>query len=159
MLSNSNESALRAAVEGFNDPDGRERWLDLYSPYVVLHGYPRGLEGHDGARRFYEQLWTAFPDARLSLDDLIESGDRIAIRYRLAGVNESEFYGSGATGASTEIEGMAWIKFADGQAIEVWQTSGTLDMIVRLSARASQAPRRSASAEAAALKLEERGDL
>ena len=158
-MSNSNESALRAAVEGFNDPGGHERWLDLYSPYVVLHGYPRALEGHDGARRFYEQLWTVFPDARLTLDDLIESGDRIAIRYRLAGVNESEFYGSGGTGATTEIDGMAWIKFADGHAIEVWQTSGTLDMIVRLSARASQAPRRSASAEAAALKLEERGDL
>ena len=60
-MSNSNESALRAAVEGFNDPDGRERWLDLYSPYVVLHGYPRGLEGHDGARRFYGQAASAAP--------------------------------------------------------------------------------------------------
>jgi predicted ester cyclase len=158
-LSNSNESALRAAVEGFNDPDGRERWLDLYSPYVVLHGYPRGLEGHDGARRFYEQLWAAFPDARLSLEDLLENGDRIAIRYRLAGVHESDFYGSQGTGATTEIEGMAWIRFADGQAVEVWQTSATLEMVVQLSARAARAPRRSASAEAAALKWEERGDL
>jgi len=158
-LSNSNESALRAAVEGFNDPDERERWLDLYSPYVVLHGYPRGLEGHDGARRFYEQLWAAFPDARLTIEDLIESGDRIAIRYRLSGIDESASYGSGPSGSGTEIEGMAWIRFADGQAVEVWQTSGTLDMLVRLSARASGVPRRSASAEAAALKLEERGDL
>jgi predicted ester cyclase len=158
-LSNSNESALRAAVEGFNDPDERERWLDLYSPYVVLHGYPRGLEGHDGARRFYEQLWTAFPDARLTLEDVIEAGDRIAIRYRLSGIDESASYGAGASGNVTEIEGMAWIRFADGQAVEVWQTSGTLDTLVRLSARASSAPRRSASAEAAALKLEERGDL
>jgi predicted ester cyclase len=158
-LSNSNESALRAAVEGFNDPDERERWLDLYSPYVVLHGYPRGLEGHDGARRFYEQLWAAFPDARLTLEDLIESGDRIAIRYRLSGIAEPESYGSAPGGSVNGIEGMAWIRFVDGQAVEVWQTSGTLEMLVRLSARASGAPRRSASAEAAALKLQERGDL
>jgi predicted ester cyclase len=158
-LSNSNESALRAAVEGFNDPVGRERWLDLYSPYVVLHGYPRGLEGHDGARRFYEQLWAAFPDARLTLEDLIESGDRVAIRYRLSGIHESAPHGSDPTDSVTELAGMAWIRFADGHAVEVWQTSGTLDTVVRLSARASGAPRRSASAEAAALKLEERGDL
>jgi predicted ester cyclase len=158
-LSNSNESALRAAVDGFNDPQGHERWLDLYSPYVVLHGYPRGLEGHDGARRFYEQLWSAFPDARLSLEDVLEADERVAIRYRLSGVHESDFYGSQATGTSTEIEGMAWIRFADGHAAKVWQTSGTLDMVVRLSARASETPRRSASAEAAALKLEERGEL
>jgi len=116
-LSISNESALRAAVEGFNDPAGHERWLDLYGPYVTLHGYPRGLEGADGARRFYEQLWSAFPDARLSLQDLLEAGDRVAIRYKLLGVHASEFYGSRATGISTEIEGMAWIRFADGQAI------------------------------------------
>jgi hypothetical protein len=54
---------------------------------------------------------------------------------------------------------MAWIQFADGHAVEVWQTSGTLDTVVRLAARASLAPRRSASAEAAALKLEERDEL
>ena len=126
---------------------------------MVLHGYPRGLGGHDGARRFYEQLWWEFPDARLSIQDLVEAGDRIAIRYCLSGVHEAEFYGSRGTGETTEIEGMAWIRFAEGQAVEVWQTSGTLDMVVRLSARASGAPRRSASAEAAALKLEERGDL
>ena len=158
-MSISNESALRAAVEGFNDPERREQWLDLYSPYVILHGYPRGLEGHDGARHFYEQLWSAFPDARLSLEDVLETGDRVAIRYTLHGVHANEFYGTRATGVPTEIEGMAWIRFADGQAIEVWQTSGTLDTIVRLAARASPAPRRSASAEAAALKLEERDEL
>ena len=158
-MSISNESALRAAVEGFNDPERHEQWLDLYSPYVTLHGYPRGLEGHDGARHFYEQLWSAFPDARLSLKDVLETDDRVAIRYTLHGVHANEFYGTRATGVTTEIEGMAWIRFADGQAIEVWQTSGTLDTIVRLAARASPAPRRSASAEAAALKLEERGEL
>jgi len=158
-LSISNEGALRAAVEGFNDPAGHERWLDLYSAYVTLHGYPRGLEGHDGARRFYEQLWSAFPDARLSLEDVLEADDRVAIRYKLHGVHANEFYGSRGTGTSTEIEGMAWIRFADGQAVEVWQTSGTLDTIVRLGARASRAPRRSASAEAAALKLQERDEL
>lgn len=158
-MSISNESALRAAVEGFNDPEGHERWLDLYGPYVILHGYPRGLEGHDGARRFYEQLWSAFPDARLSLEDVLEADDRVAIRYTLHGVHANEFYGSRATGVTTEIEGMAWIQFADGHAVEVWQTSGTLDTVVRLAARASLAPRRSASAEAAALKLEERDEL
>jgi predicted ester cyclase len=158
-LSTSNETALRDAVAGFNDPEGHERWLDLYSPYVTLHGYPRGLEGHDGARRFYEQLWSAFPDARLSLQDVLQADDRVAIRYKLDGVHANEFYGSRATGVPTEIEGMAWIRFADGVAVEVWQTSGTLDTVVRLAARASLAPRRSASADAAALKLEERGEL
>ena len=55
----TNEAALRTAVEAFNDPLHREDYLELYAPDVILHGYPRDLAGRDGARTFYSQLWTA----------------------------------------------------------------------------------------------------
>ncbi len=152
----SNEATLRAAVEAFNDPPRREHYLDLYGAEVVLHGYPRGLAGLDGVRSFYGQLWAAFPDARLILDDVLTSGDQLAARYRLSGVQARDFYGAPGTTRPTEPEGMAWLRFQGGRVTEVWQTSGTLDTILRLAARASEAPRRSASAEAAALRWEER---
>lgn len=155
-MSDTNEGALRRAVEAFNDPERREAYLELYAPSVVLHGYPRDLAGVEGARTFYTQLWAAFPDARLAVDDVIEGGDRLAARYRLSGVQARDFYGAPVTGANAEMEGMAWLRFQDGRAVEVWQASGTLDTLTRLAARASQAPRRpSASAEAAALRWEE----
>ena len=110
-----------------------------------------------GARSFYSQLWAAFPDARLSVEDVIAEDDRVAARYRLSGVQARDFYGAPVTGESAEMEGMAWLRFQDGRAVEVWQASGTLDTLTRLAARASQAPQRpSASAEAAALRWEER---
>ncbi len=153
----TNEAALRTAVEAFNDPARREAYLELYAPGVVLHGYPRGLAGLEGARSFYSQLWAAFPDARLSVEDVIAEDDRVAARYRLSGVQARDFYGAPVTGESAEMEGMAWLRFQDGRAVEVWQASGTLDTLTRLAARASQAPQRpSASAEAAALRWEER---
>ncbi len=153
----TNEAALRAAVAAFNDPHGREGYLKLYSDDVVLHGYPRGLVGLDGARSFYAQLWEAFPDARLNIEEVIGADDQIAARYRLSGMQASDFYGSPSTGDATNLEGIAWLRFRDGQAVEVWQASGTLDMITRLTARAAQARLRpSASAEAAALRWEER---
>ena len=51
-MSEANEASLRRAVAAFNDPSGRERYLDLYAPGVVLHGYPAGVEGKEGARSF-----------------------------------------------------------------------------------------------------------
>jgi steroid delta-isomerase-like uncharacterized protein len=156
-MSQSNEAVLRAAVEAFNDPGTRENYLRLYARDVVLHGYPQGLAGMDGARAFYAQLWAAFPDARLGLEEVIAGDDRVAARYSLSGVQTRAFYGAPSSGGTTRIEGIAWLRFEDGQAVEVWQTSGTLDLITRLSARAAQAPTRpSASAEAAALRWEER---
>lgn len=152
-----NRAALEAAVDAFNAADKRDGYLDLYAEDVVLHGYPRGLEGREGARTFYRQLWTAFPDARLEVEDVIEAGERLAARYTLAGVQARDFYGTPVTGGETNVAGVAWMRFADGRAVEVWQASGTFDMLTRLAARAAQAPRPrpSASAEAAALRWEE----
>ena len=156
-MSETNEAALRAAVDAFNDPQNREGYLRLYAPGVVLHGYPRGLAGRDGARAFYSHLWEAFPDARLIVEDVIDADDRVAARYRLSGIQTSDFYGAPSTGETTTVEGIAWLRFQDGQAVEVWQASGTLDTLTRLTARAAEAgTRRSASAEAAALRWEER---
>ncbi len=156
-MSDRNEAALRAAADAFNDPARREEYLDLYAPDVVLHGYPRGLKGREGAKRFYSQLWSAFPDAHLIVQDVVAAGDRLAARYSLSGVQARDFYGAPVTGGPTNIEGIAWLRFDSGRAVEVWQASGTLDTLTRLSARAAQAPgpRPSASAEAAALRWEE----
>jgi predicted ester cyclase len=157
-LSESNEATLRAALEAFNDPDRRQGFLELYAPDVILHGYPRGPAGLEGARSFYSQLWRAFPDARLTVEALIGHDDQFAARYRLLGVQARDFYGAQVSVATTEVEGIAWLRFADGRVVEEWQASGTLDTLTRLAARASPAsrPLHSASAEAAALKWEER---
>ncbi len=155
-MSDSNEAALRRAVEAFNDPSRREDYLKLYAADVVLHGYPRGLAGLEGARSFYSQLWAAFPDARLTLEAVIEKDDQLAARYALSGAQAKDFYGAPVTGAAANFEGVAWLRFEAGAAVEVWQASGTLDTLTRLTARAAQTPTRpSASAEAAALRLTE----
>jgi predicted ester cyclase len=156
-MSQANEAVVRRAVTAFNDPGGRDHYLELYAPDVVLHGYPSGVEGRDGARRFYTQLWAAFPDARLRLEDTIASGDRLAARYTLTGIQAQDFYGAPLSSGATKIEGMTWLHFRDGRAVEVWQVSGTPDTLTRLSARAATAPRRhSASADAAAIRWEEK---
>jgi predicted ester cyclase len=155
-MSEANEASLRRAVAAFNDPSGRERYLDLYAPGVVLHGYPAGVEGKEGARSFYSQLWAAFPDARLNLEETIANEDDVAARYTLTGIQAQDFYGAPVVGGPTKVEGMTWLHFGNGRVVEVWQVSGTLDTLTRLSARAARAPaRQSASAGAAALRWEE----
>ncbi|MGH2874353.1 MAG: ester cyclase, partial [Solirubrobacteraceae bacterium] len=117
----SNRAALDAAVTAFNDPQRRADYLELYAPDVVLHGYPRGLYGAEGARTFYTLLWEAFPDVRLSVEQLLEAGDELVARYSLTGVQARDFYGAPVTGQTTTLEGIAWLRFAGGRAVEVWQ--------------------------------------
>lgn len=156
-MSEANEATLRRAVAAFNDPGSRERYLDLYAPDVVLHGYPRGVEGREGARGFYSEVWEAFPDAHLNLEETIASDDGLAARYTLTGIQTQDFRGAPASSKVTKIEAVTWLHFRDGRVVEVWQASGTPDMLTRVSARAAGASttRHSASADAAALRWEE----
>jgi steroid delta-isomerase-like uncharacterized protein len=155
-MSEANETALREAVAAFNDPASRDRYLDLYAPDVVLHGYPSAVDGRDGARSFYSELWHAFPDARVKLEETIASDDRVAARYTLTGIQAQDVHGAPLSNPAAKIEGMTWLHFRDGQVVEVWQASDTPNMLARLSARTTETPtRHSASADAAALRWEE----
>ena len=154
------------AFARFNEREGREAFLDAYNPDVALHGYPGGLQGLDGLRRFHEALWEAFPDARLTVEDVVVEGDRVALRYRLQGTHRGPYLGVAPTGVGIEVEGLTLLRVAHGRVAEEWHSPTELAILHQIGAvevnvpksgrERAEPPRRSASAEAAALRLEER---
>ena len=154
------------AFERFNDAENREGFFEAYDPGVVLHGYPAELQGIDGVRAFYSALWEAFPDARLTVEDLLVDGDRAALRYRLCGTHRGLYLGIAPTGLGFDVEGIIVLQIAGGRVVEEWHSPTELSVLRQLGAvradvpRAGrerhEPPRRSASAEAAALRLDER---
>jgi predicted ester cyclase len=156
------------AISRFNERSHREGFLDAYAPDVRLHGYPAGMEGHDGLRRFHRSLWEAFPDATLTVEDMVVEGDRAALRYRLAGTHRGPYLGVSPTGLPIDVHGMMVVRVAGGLVAEEWHSPTELTILRQLGAiemsLTAGAPRRaprdapghSASAEAAALRLEER---
>jgi predicted ester cyclase len=159
--------ALAADAFGrFNERENRDAFLNAYDPDVALHGYPGGLQGLDGLRRFHEALWEAFPDARLTIEDLVVEGDRVALRYRLQGTHRGPYLGVAPTGVGFDVEGLTLLRLADGRVAEEWHSPTELAILRQIGAveatvpragrERAEPPRRSASAEAAALRLEER---
>lgn len=154
------------AFARFNDRDDHDAFFDAYHPDVVLHGYPAGLQGHDGLRAFHEALWEAFPDVRLTVEDLVVESDRAALRYRLQGTHGGPYLGVAPTGLRFDVEGLTLLRVAEGRVVEEWHSPTELAILRQLGAvRANvphagrergEPPRRSASAEAAALRLDER---
>jgi steroid delta-isomerase-like uncharacterized protein len=151
------------AVGRFNDRADRLGFLEAYSPDVVLHGYPSGMNGVDGLRRFHGALWDAFPDARIDVDDTIVEGDRVALRYRLTGTHRRAYLGVEPTGLTIDVQGMMVVRVGDGRVTEEWHSPTELSILRQLGAidvhmisdERERVPRRSASAEAAALRWEE----
>lgn len=54
--------------------------------------------GREGVRGVVAGFRTAFPDLNISIDDLIEEGDKLAARVTARGTNKGELMGSSPTG-------------------------------------------------------------
>ena len=125
--------AIRNAVARMNarDLDG---YMEVYAEDVVLHGYPPGVEGRDGARAFYGQFLAAFPDVDLELFETVEQGDLAAVRYVLSGTHSDEFFGVPATGRKVAVDGQSIFRFEGGKIVERWQSLDALGLLTQLGA-------------------------
>lgn len=128
------EQAIADFNAAFADPERREAYLRLYDDRLVLHGYPPGVEGLDGARAFYGQIWDALPDGRLTTEDVIARSDRIAARYRLTGTHRGgPLMGTPAAGAAIDVSGMTVLRFGmSGRVVERWQVLDQLALLTQL---------------------------
>src|SRR5205809_3993890 len=153
-------AVVARAIDRFNDRADRLGFLGSYSPDVVLHGDPHGMDGLDGMRRFHAALWDAFGDARIDVEDMVVEDDRVALRYRLTGTHGRSYLGVAPTGLTIDVQGMMIVRIADERVVEEWHSPTELSILRQLGAidvrlvtdERERLPRRSASAEAAALR-------
>jgi predicted ester cyclase len=78
---------------------------------------------------------TAFPDLRVTMDDLIAEGDQVAVRLTLRGTHTSDLVTAmhlPATGKQVTESVIALIPFSGGKAVEVWSRADTLGFLKRL---------------------------
>jgi predicted ester cyclase len=139
MSEHENRRALETALEhfqkGFRDPAAAEPYFQLYDPAVVLHGFPPGVEGLDGLRALYGEIWAALPDGRLEVLDVIAAGDRIAGRMRIAGTHTGgDLLGVPASGAPIEVNAQTIMRYENGRCVERWQAQDTFGLLQQLGA-------------------------
>jgi predicted ester cyclase len=61
-------------------------------------------DGHDGARRFYEELFTAFPDNAFALSEIVIGPQGVFEVATLTGTNEGPWAGVPASGLRVALE-------------------------------------------------------
>ena len=120
----------------FGDEGARERSFDLYEPDVVLHGYPEGVEGLEGAKAFYAGIWAALPDGRIEAHDVIAEGDLVAVRLTLSGTHTGgELMGVPPSQAAVEVDAQSFFRFGDeGRVAERWQSLDALTLLTQIGA-------------------------
>src|SRR5262245_58354176 len=93
---------------------------ELLAPDAVAH-----MEGGDfvGPERFLETraaLLAAFPDIRVTVEDVVADGDRAVVRWSASGHQRGELLGIPASGGAITFRGMTWMVFEKGKVVEGW---------------------------------------
>jgi steroid delta-isomerase-like uncharacterized protein len=123
-------------LKAFNNHDIKAFQPLLASNYVshAPNLPPDQRQGFDGFRRWFEAMYTAFPDATLRWDDMISSEDKVAMRWTFTGTNKGPLQNMGlpATGKQVNYTGSSIGRIVDGKIAEMWFYPDALTMMRQL---------------------------
>ncbi len=125
MSLQKNKEIVRRVLDEFWHK-GDERVLDeLFATDYINHDLSnpemRGLEAFKQWARGARAMWSAgIPDWRVTIEDLVVEGDRVAKRWVLRGTNTGELFGAPPTGKPVEMRAMTLYRITDGKVREIY---------------------------------------
>jgi predicted ester cyclase len=98
---------------------------ELLAPDFVEHqaGVGPGRAGVIGAA---QALHSAFPDLRMTFEDVVATGDMVWARLRGTGTHEGPFMGVPATGRRIDITIIDIVRVVEGTIVEHWGVADRL---------------------------------
>lgn len=113
-----------------------ERFGDALAADFVEHEETPGLAPtKDGVLEFFRMNRAAFPDMHMHVEDIVASGDKVAVRLRLTGTHQGEFMGMPSTGRRLDVQLVDIHRFGeDGLVHEHWGVMDALAMMQQLGA-------------------------
>jgi steroid delta-isomerase-like uncharacterized protein len=104
---------------------------EVVAPDFVHHapGIPPDLEGLKQALPMFR---AAFPDMRLTEEDVIADGDKVVDRVTVRGTHQGELMGIPSTGKQVEFTETHISRIADGKIVERWGEWDALGLMQQL---------------------------
>src|SRR5215472_10215568 len=127
--------AMRVFDEIFNQ--GKFQVADeIYAPDFQNHGLHRSVDLKTDQDAVHAEK-KAFPDLRMSVQQMVAEGDKVAVLWTFQGTHTgSEYEGLPPTGTRVEVRGITIWRIVDGRIVEEWssfsETGGYIAMFAHL---------------------------
>ncbi len=82
-----------------------------------------GAPGQEGFKQVNMMLRAAFPDLRLTVEEMVSEGDRVSVRCTARGTHQGELWGVPSTGSRVAWEVISIVRVAGGKIAECWSQS------------------------------------
>jgi len=106
---------------------------ELFAANFHAHnpGVPNG-GSREGFKQFNSVFRSAFPNLRISQDDVIAEGDQVVTRFTVHGTHQGELQGIPPTGKQMTITGIEIVRVSGGKIVEAWVEFDQLGMLQQL---------------------------
>jgi steroid delta-isomerase-like uncharacterized protein len=125
--------AMRVFEEIFNQ--GKFHMADeIYAPDFQNHGVHRSVDLKADQEAVHAEK-KAFPDLRMSVQEMVAEGDKVAVLWTFQGTHTGSGYeGLPPTGTRVEIRGITIWRIVDGRIVEEWSSFSETGAYLRMLA-------------------------
>jgi predicted ester cyclase len=132
------EASRRLLEQTFND--GKLELIDQLVASDAINHDPatpaemRALRGPDVFKRTVSMYRAAFPDVRITVDDVIAAGDKVVLRWHSEGTHRGPLAGLAPTGVHGTVTGISIDRWKDGKVVETWAEWDNLGLARQIGA-------------------------
>ncbi len=134
------ESNKKLLEQGFIAWNGGEatfsEWaMQAAAPTIHVHVPVLTITGVEGYVAYNKAIRDAFPDAQVTIEEMVAEGDTLIVRYTFAGTNTGMLLTRPITTSKhASFTTVDIYHFADGKIVDYWQVYDRLDLLEQLEA-------------------------
>ena len=113
-----------------HDPDAVDRFVA--EDYVNHNAFV--ADGRESNRQFWTVFFAGLPDVRVTMEDLVVSGDRVVGRFVYRGTHTGDLMGIPATGKHVEMRSIDIWRVQNGMFVEHWDELNLLQVFQQIGA-------------------------
>jgi steroid delta-isomerase-like uncharacterized protein len=104
----------------------------LLTDDVVLVRNEEKAHGREEFKAVVARVRRSFPDIQYRIDDVMWSGDKVALRWEARGTHRGEYLGMQGTGRTVTYTGITLYEVRDGRIARAWVAADLLSLLRRL---------------------------
>ncbi len=129
------EQTVRRFYEAMSTGDptaGEELLAPDWQDIPLMPGTPPGPAGF---AQVVTYLRSVFPDLQVTVEDVVVSGEQVAVRSLVRGTHRADFLGVAATQRQVQFRAFDFHQLQDGRITRSWHLEDYLDALQQLGAR------------------------
>lgn len=133
MSTEENKAMIRRVWEEVLNKGDLAAADELMAPNYVYHGSGgQEFKGPEGFKQLVTMFRTAFPDFRITVEDMVAEVDKVAHRATMRGTHKGDLMGIAPTGKQVTIAAIVISRFAGVKEVEAWSNLDQLGMMQQM---------------------------